>query len=166
MGAVEGPTDPAQANPKAQRAAPPYKSANEGLTEVRQEYLYWTGKLTEQSWQLSIALIGANWVVLGSSQRVFDSCWSQLSIFCAVLNLGIGLVVAWHMGDLHRVRFEYGEKNAVEWERLFREYTVEPSSWPFTEKINSWGKWSRGTRTWLPIAGGVLLVIAVATARP
>ena len=57
-----------------------YKDPNAAATAVKESYDYWTGKLTESSFALSLAVIGANWAVFGSVDRVLNNIWSELSI--------------------------------------------------------------------------------------
>jgi len=48
------------------RQARLYASASDGLKQVRDDFLYWTGRLTDSSFQLSFALIAGNWAAFGS----------------------------------------------------------------------------------------------------
>lgn len=47
--------------------------AKEGLADVRTDFFYWTGKLTDSSFQLSLALIGANWAAFGSFAKIVNN---------------------------------------------------------------------------------------------
>lgn len=57
-----------------------YQNPNDALKAVREDYLYWTGKLTDTSWQLSYAIIAANWAVFGSVDKLLGNLWSKLSV--------------------------------------------------------------------------------------
>jgi hypothetical protein len=69
-----------------------YKSAHEALKVVHDDYLYWTGKLTDTSLQLGYAIIAANWAVFGSVDKILKNPWSKLSV--ALVIIGLDLSVA------------------------------------------------------------------------
>src|SRR5947209_1299855 len=50
-----------------------YQSPGEALKAVREDYLYWTEKLTDTSLQLSYAVIAANWAVFGSVDKLLSN---------------------------------------------------------------------------------------------
>jgi hypothetical protein len=62
-----------------------YQNPNDALKAVREDYLYWTGKLTDTSWQLSYAIIAANWAVFGSVDKLLGNLWSKLSVSLVIV---------------------------------------------------------------------------------
>lgn len=136
-----------------------YASPAEAAKEVRTDYLYWTGKLTDSSFELSVALIAANWAVFG--ERLVQNVWAKLSIFLVLLGLAISLLGAKRMSELHRVRMDYSEEAPERWRREYEAAHGQRVSWPFTDEIERLGFVLRLTKTWLPLAGGLLLLIGV-----
>ena len=63
--------------PSPARSATLYATPGDGLKAVRDDYLYWTGRLTDSSPQLSFAVIAANWAVFGSVQALLNSPWAK-----------------------------------------------------------------------------------------
>ena len=159
----------AETQPQANDPAPPtttttgalYQSGNDALKAVRDDYLYWTGKLTDTSVQLSYAVVGANWAVFGTVDKILKNQWSQWSIGLVILGLLVNVAGAKWMGELHRRRIEYAEKDAERWEREFNETKGKIDPWPFSDGIESLGRLMREVRTWLPLVGGVLFLIAL-----
>src|SRR5688500_9205365 len=86
-----------------------YADAQEALRAVRDDYLYWTGKVTETSVQLSYAVLGANWAAFGSVNEIISNVWSKFSVFAIVLSLGVSVVGAQAMGEQHLKRINYAE---------------------------------------------------------
>ena len=137
-----------------------YESPNKALEAVREDYLYWSGRLTETSVQLSYAVIAANWAVFGSVDGVMKSFWSKLSVILVIIGLGVSLAGAKWMSELHRKRIDYAAV-AARWEAEFRHNTGKRSAWPFTNKIEGVGRIFRWAKTWLPLAAGLSFLIAL-----
>ena len=138
-----------------------YKDAAEALKAVRDDYLYWTGRLTETSLQLSYAVIAANWAVFGSFDGILASWWSKLSVVLVVFSLGWSVASARWMGELHRERIEYAEADRQRWKSQFSETAGKVDPWPFTSKIEEHGRWTRNAKTRLPLGAGAAFVIAL-----
>ena len=120
-----GPENAACRNPKPTCC---YGSAAEGLQVLNQEFNYWSEKLSDRSFQLSLALIGANWAVFGSGSGIFINPWARLSIFSVILCLGINLVGTRYMSDMLRKQFDYGASDPTMWEQDFKKNNVENRS--------------------------------------
>jgi hypothetical protein len=73
--------------PELQPATGLYGNPQEALKSIRDDYFYWTSKLTESSFVLSLALIGANWAVFGSVDKVRNNIWAELSIAAVIFSL-------------------------------------------------------------------------------
>lgn len=57
-----------------------YTTSSDAPKAVRDDYHYWTGKLTDSSFQLSLAVIAANWPVFSSASGILCNWWAKLSI--------------------------------------------------------------------------------------
>lgn len=153
-----------QQSPKTRNGAL-YADASDGLKAVREDYLYWTGKLTDSSFELSVGLIAANWAVFGSVQKIVANVWAKSSIALVILILGISLVGAKAMGDLHRRRINYAGENVDRWEKECAAALGHLGPWPFTNRIERLGRCLRETKTWLPLIAGGCFLVALFTAH-
>jgi hypothetical protein len=137
-----------------------YGSPNKALEAVREDYLYWSGRLTDTSLQLSYAVIAANWAVFGSVDGILKSFWSKLSVALVIVGLGLSLAGAKWMSELHRKRIDYAA-NAPRWAGEFRDNTGKRSAWPFTSQIETLGRIFREAKTWLSLAAGLSFLVAL-----
>jgi hypothetical protein len=140
-----------------------YASPSEALKAVRDEYLYWTGKLTDTSLQLSYALIAANWAAFGSVNGILASFWSKLSVALVIIALGVSVAGAKWVGESLRAQIEYAEADGSRWEAEFKVNAGTRSPWPFTRAIDSLGRWMREAKIWLPLIAGLSFIIALAS---
>jgi hypothetical protein len=138
-----------------------YKDPQDALKTLQEGYLYWTGRLTESSFALSLAVIGANWAVFGSVDRVLNNCWSEVSIAAIILSLVLNLFGNWKLGGMLRKQIAYAEKNPKRWEAEFKEASGISSPWPSTWKIDRSAIVLRWLRTFLPALGGACFLIAL-----
>jgi hypothetical protein len=81
------------ASPQLQLATGLYKTPRDALKTIRDDFSYWTGKVTETSFALSLAVIAANWAVFGSVNKLLNNIWAELSIAVVILSLGISLII-------------------------------------------------------------------------
>jgi hypothetical protein len=81
-----GANEPAEL--EARRAAL-YTSSADGLKAIREDYLYWTGKLTDSSFQLSLGIVAANWAAFGSVQKILSNIWAKTSLGIVIVTLGV-----------------------------------------------------------------------------
>lgn len=137
-----------------------YETPNKALVAVREDYHYWSGKLTETSLQFSYAVIAANWAVFGSVDGILKNRWSKLSVALVVVGLGLGMAGAKWLSELHRKRIDYAA-HAERWADEFRKNTGTQSAWPFTNRIERLGRIFRWAKTWLPLAAGLLFLVAL-----
>jgi len=138
-----------------------YQNPNDALKAVREDYLYWTGKLTDTSWQLSYAIIAANWAVFGSVDKLLGNLWSKLSVSLVIVELGLMLLGAKRMGELHKARIEYAESDLSRWRSEFNKFAGKTHPYPYTKKIEIFAQMMRETKTWLPLIAGALFLIAL-----
>lgn len=158
---MSSPPDSKPHNQSASRGGALYSSSSDGLRAVREDYLYWTGRLTETSFQLSLALIAANWAVFGSVQQILGSFWAKLSLLLVVVSLGLSVVGAKWMSELHRERVDYAAENLERWEKECSAALGRRDPWPFTSKIEQVGRWMRELRLWLTVLAGVAFLVAL-----
>jgi hypothetical protein len=140
-----------------------YASPREALSAVQGDYLYWTGKLTDSSFQLSLAVIAANWAVFGSVRGILANAWARSSLFLVLLSLAAGVLGAKWMSELHRKRVEYAEQDLDRWDREHAAALARRDPWPFTRMIELLGRWTRELKTWLPLAAGIAFIVALLT---
>jgi hypothetical protein len=138
-----------------------YASSSEALKAVREDFLYWTGKLTETSFQLSFGVLASNWAVFGSVDAILRNVWSQLSIFLVLASLAKSVLGAKRMGELHLKQCAYAATDPSRWNAEFEEKAHKMDPWPFTKEIESTGRLLRNARAWLPTLAGLLFVIAL-----
>jgi hypothetical protein len=162
-------TKPAEGPPVQPNAPAPvvpttpflYRTPNEAMQAIREDYLYWTGWLTDTSLQLSYAVIAANWAVFGSVDELLTSFWSKLSVGLVIVSLGLNVAGAKWMGELHRARIDYAETDTVRWQNEFEETAGKRDPWPFTRKIEKLGRGLREAKPWLPILASLSFLMAL-----
>jgi hypothetical protein len=138
-----------------------YSTPEAALSSIRDDYLYWTGKLTESSFALSLAVIGANWAVFGSVDKVLNNIWAELSIAAVILSLVVGLIGNGWLGGLLRQRIEYAEQDPARWRGEFNEIGGTSKYWPSTKRIDDWARFFRLAKILLPVIGGAFFLIAL-----
>ena len=154
---VGQPTGSAQGQPLTSL----YSTPEAALSSIRDDYLYFTGKLTESSFALSLAVIGANWAVFGSVDKVLNNIWAELSIAAVVLSLVISLIGNGCLGRLLHQRIEYAEQDPRRWRKEFNEIAGTSKYWPSTKRIDDWARFFRFAKILLPVIGGALFLIAL-----
>lgn len=138
-----------------------YSDASEALKEVRKDFYYWSTKLTESSFALSLAVIGANWAVFGSLDKILGNRWSQFSIATVILALSLNSIGYKRLIDALRAQIRYAEADRGRWKKEFEQSLTVPGDWPYTAKIASVAQFHRACRMWLPLLGGLLFLIAL-----
>jgi len=138
-----------------------YSSAGDGLKRVQEDFLYWTGRLTDSSSQLSFALIAGNWAAFGSLQKILGNPWAKVSLGIVIGTLALTLLGAYLMGQLHCWQIEYAGKNPAKWEEEYNRSYGRDNPWPFTRTIERIGRGMRELKTWLPLVSGVCFLIAL-----
>lgn len=138
-----------------------YESPSEALKAVREDYLYWTEKLTDTSLQLSYAVIAANWAVFGSVDKLLSNLWSRLSMGLVVSALLLSVFGAKWMGELHRKQVDHAESDLERWDAEFKANAGKRVPWPFTNGIERLGRVTREMKAWLPLLAGMAFLIAL-----
>jgi hypothetical protein len=136
-----------------------YATPEEALKKLASEFEYWSGRLTDVSLQMCYALIGANWVVFGSSIKgIVGNLWATFSLTLVLLALATNVIAAFIFSESLRKRIDYGTSDA---ERFVREFNGDRgmnAAWPFTDLIQNLGLYVRWTRAILTLASGALLI--------
>jgi hypothetical protein len=139
-----------------------YADPSEGLLAVRKDFYYWSTKLTESSFALSLAVIAANWAVFGSLTEIVRNRWSQLSIAVVILALGMNLIGYKRLIDLLRKQIRYANADRKRWDAEFARSLLDGKcDWPYTRSILDTARFFRFWRTWLPLVGGALFLVAL-----
>jgi uncharacterized membrane protein YphA (DoxX/SURF4 family) len=149
--------------PQLQPATQLYDTPQAALQSILDGYSYWTGKLTESSFALSLAVIGANWAAFGSVDKVLNNIWAEVSIAAVILSLTISLIGHWYLGGQLRKRIAYAEQDAARWRKEFNENAGKSTAWPSTQTIDDWAKVLRFAKMFLPVLGGACFLIALFT---
>lgn len=155
------PPNPFMPPPETPRGSGLWGTPDDALKAVQEGYHYWTGKLTESSFHLSLGVIAANWAVFRSLEGVMGNPWAKISLSLVLLCLTINLLTAKYMGELHRKRAERAERDWSKWEKEFSETKNKRDPWPFTKKIEIVGRLTRELKAWLPIFAGLFFLIAL-----
>ena len=140
-----------------------YQNPAEGLKKIQTDYEYWTRTLTRGSFELSVALIAANWAVFGTVDHVLNNPWSKGSVFLVVVNVAINLLGALVMSDLLRRQWEKAEAEPDDWRSEWKAAAHTDKPWPFTTSIQCLGKILRWCKVLLPLSGGVLFLVGLLT---
>lgn len=139
-----------------------FNTSFDGMSALKEDYHYWTGRVTESSFQLSIGVIAANWAVFPSVSSALNSRWALISIGFAVGGLFANLIGAAWLGELHRRRIDYAENKRVEWGKEFQNSKGDSKKpWPYTVLIQRVARVFRHLKWMFPVAAGVFLGIAV-----
>lgn len=138
-----------------------FSSPGDATKSLIEDFNYWSGKLTDSSFALSLALIGANWAVFGSVTSLLENLWAKLSILFVILSLALSLIGSWYMAELHRRRFEYAEADVPRWRREFNDTMGKINPWPFTSGIENAGSLLRWFRMLLPLVAGAFFLIGL-----
>jgi hypothetical protein len=151
------------ASPQVQAPTGLYETPRGALQSIRDDYFYWTSKVTESSFALSLAVIGANWAAFGSVDKLLNNIWAEISIAFVILSLVISLMSSGWLGRLLCKRVAYGEQDAARWQKEFAENAGKSTPWPYTRKIDCWAGVFRFAKICLPAIGGTFFLIALFT---
>jgi hypothetical protein len=141
-----------------------YADAAEAQKGVQDDYEYWTGRLTDLSFQLSLAIIGANWAVFGNVAAILHNPWAKASLASIILGIGINLLGTKHLGELLDQRVEYANADHARWEAEYKAYakgSAATKNWPFTAKTDGIARFLREVKTWAPVLAGSLFLIGL-----
>lgn len=136
-----------------------FASSSDALKKVCTEYEYWSGKLTETSLQMCYAVIAANWVVFGSVNGILNNSWAKLSLLMVILALATNIVGAWILSEFLRKQGDYGEADHDRWDKEFEKFSTISCPWPYTEGIETTGRWMRIIKATFTLMSGALLIL-------
>lgn len=141
-----------------------YASAGDALRAVRDDFHYWTSRVTDSSLQLALAVVAANWALFNSAAELRTNLWAQLSLAVVVAGVAIGLVGAKYLGDLHSRQIAHAGADPEQWKREALEALRHGGPWPYTEQIVRVGWVLREIRTWSPLLAFAFFLGALFTA--
>jgi hypothetical protein len=137
-----------------------YSSSQGALEELEEAFNYWSGQVSATSLQLCYALIAAIWLIFGSVKGILGSSCATLALFAVLLALATNLISSYAFAEFSRCRFGYAEKDRRRWETEFQAERNKASKWPYTPASERASIILRGVKTFLPLFGGVLLIVA------
>jgi hypothetical protein len=138
-----------------------YPDPGAAQKDVQDDYEYWTGKLTDLSFQLSLAIIGANWAAFEKLDRILQNPWAKSSLSCVILGIAINLLGTKRLGELLRKRLKYAEADPGRWKREYVEAYGKAGHWPFTATTDGLARFLREIKTWFPLVAGLLFLIGL-----
>lgn len=139
-----------------------YADAWLALKDVEESYIDWTKRLSETSFQLSLAIIGANWAAFGTVDKIMNNVWAKLSLIVVIVHLAINLIGTKWIGETLGQRLDYARADPQRWRKEYGE-SVEP--WPFTAKSEKPARLLRELRMWFPLIAGALFLVALLISR-
>jgi hypothetical protein len=148
-------------SPSDETSSSLYESPATALTVLVESYHYWGEKLTDSSFALSLAVMGANWAVFGSIDQIRGNIYSELSIATILVSLAINLIGMKRLAEAHRKQIEYAEANAIRWKTEFDKAQNTSCAWPSTNQIDRLARNLRTSRTFLPLLGGAFFIAAL-----
>ncbi len=154
---------PSDHKPEAatQRLGWSYSNAGDAQKDLQKDYEYWTGKLTDLSFQLSLAIIGANWAAFGNLEKILHNPWAKASLASIILGIAINLLGTKHLGELLDKRLGYAKADPGRWEKEYVAACRAPGHWPFTAKTDDLARFLRDVKTWAPLVAGALFLIGL-----
>ncbi|MEX0873920.1 MAG: hypothetical protein WD646_04295, partial [Actinomycetota bacterium] len=138
-----------------------YLTPGDAHRAVQDGFNYWTGRLTDSSFHLSLAVIAANWAAFRSIDGVLAEPWAKTSIAIVLANLALNLVGAKVLGNLHLKQAKRASRDPIRWKRDADSALASDDPWPFTECIETVASAMREVKTWFPFVAGAALLVAV-----
>jgi len=122
----------------------------------------WSARLTEDSFTLSVAVIGANWALCGNAEVFSRNLASKISVLLIFFMLALHLFGSWIVCELFRRQMRLAEKDVEAWEKSFHATQCADQSmpWPFTKTSRFFIIWLRRVKAILPLAAGVAFIFA------
>lgn len=136
-----------------------YESPAAGLQALQSDYKYWTGRITDLSFQSCLGLIAANWALHSDHGALMANKFAVASVLLALLALLASLVGSFLIARATYEEFYFGTENPEEWRSRWEAAERIPSEWPYTHKITSLGRNLTLVKVWTPVASGVLFVL-------
>jgi hypothetical protein len=135
-------------------------SPAEGLKSLALAYAYWTGKITDISFQTCLTIVAANWALYQKPGEIVAHSWSLASLSVALLAVLVSLLGAGQMARLHFKRFYDAQTNPKQWEADWKVAEETPSQWPFTDDIVLTGRVFSALKIALPLISGVCFLVS------
>lgn len=148
----------------SQRLGWRYSNAGEAQKDVQDDYEYWTGKLTDLSFQLSLAIIGANWAAFGNLDTILHNRWAKASLASIILGIALNLLGTKQLGELLGKRLDHAKADPHQWEKEYAQYREGRGGnghWPFTATTDALARFLREIKTWAPLLAGALFLIGL-----
>lgn len=140
---------------------PRFASPGDALKVLSSDYNAWSELLTRRSVEISFALIGANWAVHGTADKILENDASKWSLILIMSFLGLNLLATKWMAWLLVRRFRYGEKNAERWKCEYNKTKGKVDPWPYTRAIERLASSLQNLKIWAPILSAVLFIASL-----
>ena len=135
-----------------------YANSDEALKDVQDTYIDWTRKLSETSFQLSLAIIGANWAAFGAVDKILSNVWAKFSLIVVIADLAINLIGTWRMSEILGRKVNYARKDTQGWNKDWGE---KEYPWPFTRESEGLSRFLREVKVWFPLVAAALFFVAL-----
>jgi|GEM_PF-7132200 len=132
------------------------------LIAVKDDWHYWSQRVTEYSYALAIGLIGGNWAVFGTVEKISNNLWALISVGLVLVSLWWSLVGAVWLARLHGERVDHAEKDAERWGQEYKGSRGGANgAWPFDKEIEVVAKCLKWSRFLLIYSAAFCFVVAV-----
>lgn len=138
-----------------------YDTPVAALADVKRFYDSWSGQLTQRSFELSMAVIAADWTVFGGMSQILNNRLAKGSVAVVVTGLLLVLLGTWINSELLREQANYAERNPERWAKELEKFRGVESAWPSTRLIDNIAIGLRVVKTFMPIFGGILFILAL-----
>jgi uncharacterized membrane protein YagU involved in acid resistance len=147
--------------PRRQLKVGLFNSPNEALKDVQGYFQGWTKALTQTSFQLSFAVIAANWAAFGSVSEIMRNPFSKLSVALIVLGMGVNLLASWHLCNSLESRIHEAEACPEKWYFEFEKAVGKSNDFPHSPKTVLLARRLRIIKAWFPVIAGILFIAAI-----
>ena len=130
-----------------------WESAIKGVEALVDDRNQWSKILADKSLQADYAIIGATWVVHGS--EISSNVLAVLSVFFAVLHIGVYLFFGWLMYSLLDKRLDFALGSADKWDKEYRTSADPSNHWPYSYGIDRLGELHNHLKMIIPLSAAI-----------
>ncbi len=135
-----------------------YKSPAEGLRALQADYLRWTSRITDISFQCCLALIAANWALHSGKGELLKNAWATWSVSLALGAVLLSLLGAFVLATGTYNAFYEASKDPGNWRSRWDPSERIPSEWPYTSGLIKTALFFTHLKVWVPIISGACFV--------
>lgn len=141
-----------------------YDSAGAALAKVQASREYWGNTLSNLSFQVSVAVIASE-LVLIKPDELTNNPFAVGTILFVLFGLVVNLYGSSRLQDMMNEVIEKARNDPGAWSAAYEEFKDKDGDWPFTIEINCWAKWLRWIKAYVPLFAVGLLICAVLYSR-